>query len=302
MGAREFQSIRITLRAMIKTARQPVIILGMHRSGTSMISELLDELGLFVGQHVQDDHESTFFLDINEKIMSRVNAAWDFPTPLLAFLACDDAIRMTTAAVAADLSSRRIKGFLGKGSLESFDKPWGWKDPRSVFTLPLWLKLFPEAKLVYIVRNAIDVAKSLMVREKKLLKLRCDRFDFRMARRSFRSYLDRAGYKGSPRCLTLQGGFDLWVEYVQQAEVNLSELSNPIHILKYEDMLAAPHANLPALAKFCGLDPARSQIEKAIEQIDGTRGSAFKSDPMSAAFYEKVKDNVWMKEFGYSKS
>jgi hypothetical protein len=49
----------------VTTARQPVIILGMHRSGTSMVSELLDQLGLFVGRELQDDHESTYFLDLN---------------------------------------------------------------------------------------------------------------------------------------------------------------------------------------------------------------------------------------------
>src|SRR5581483_11820570 len=127
-------------RLPLATARQPVIILGMHRSGTSMISELLDQLGLFVGRQLQDDHESTFFLDLNDQIMNRVSAAWDWPAPILDFLECDEAMRMTAEALAADLQTRRIKSFLHRGSLESFDKPWGWKDPRTVFTLPLWLK------------------------------------------------------------------------------------------------------------------------------------------------------------------
>jgi hypothetical protein len=283
----------------MRTARQPIIILGMHRSGTSMVSELLDELGLFVGKHLQDDHESTFFLDLNDQIMHRVSATWDYPKPLLPFLASEEAVRMTALALEADLSTRRIKGFLSKGSLETFDKPWGWKDPRTVFTLPLWLKLFPDAKLVYIVRNGIDVAKSLMVREKKLLKLRTDRFNERMKKRSLRSYLDRAGYKGSPRCLTLQGGFDLWEEYLQQAETNLHGISNKIHAVKYEDMLADPKNHLPELAKFCGLDPSEKLLESAMKQIDGTRAMAYTSDPASAAFYESVKTNRWMRQFGY---
>jgi hypothetical protein len=283
----------------METARQPVIILGMHRSGTSMVSEILDQLGLFVGRELQDDHESTFFLDLNDQIMSRVSAAWDYPKPIVDFLACDEAVRMTAEALAADLSSRRIKGFLPKGPLNKFDKPWGWKDPRTVFTLPLWLELFPQARLVYIVRNGIDVAKSLMVREQKLLKLRSERFDKRMKKRSFRSALDRAGYKGSARCLTMQGGFDLWAEYVRQADVNLQEITNAVHTLKYEDMLGEPKKHLPGLAKFCELDPIQDKIEKAISQIDGSRAMAFTSDPTSAAFYETVKENPWMKKFGY---
>jgi hypothetical protein len=287
------------METKMKTSRQPVIILGMHRSGTSMISELLEELGLFVGTKLQDDHESTFFLDQNEIMMNRVSAAWDYPRAMLDFLACDQAVRMTAEALSADLSSRRIKEFLGKGSLDKFDKPWGWKDPRTVFTLPIWLRLFPNARLVYIVRHGIDVARSLMVREQKLLKLRIERFEQRMSKRSFRSCLDRAGYKGSPRCLTLSGGFDLWEEYVRHADASLSELFNPLFTLKYEDMLADPKKHLPELARFCELESERGLIEKAIQQIDGSRATAFKSDPLSAAFYETVKENRWMKKFGY---
>ena len=55
------------------------------------------------------------------------------------------------------------KRYLAYRSLERFDQPWGWKDPRNVFTLPLWLRVFPEAKIIYIVRNGVDVAASLLV-------------------------------------------------------------------------------------------------------------------------------------------
>ena len=287
------------MKTEVQTARSPIIILGMHRSGTSMVSELLNELGLFVGSELQDDHESTYFLDLNDQVLQRVNASWDNPRPVLSFLACESAVEMTAAALTADLSSRRIRAFLGKGFLEHFDKPWGWKDPRTVFTLKLWLKLFPRARLVYIKRNAIDVARSLMVREKKLLSLRLERFEKRMKKCSFRSCLDRAGYKGSPRCLDLSGGFDLWVEYVQQADEVLAGVSNPVHVLKYEDMLHDPHAHLQALASFCGLDVKPSKLEKAVLQIDGSRATAYRSDPTCAEFYQTVKDNFWMKKLGY---
>jgi hypothetical protein len=238
-------------------------------------------------------------LDLNDRIMCRVSAAWDYPKPLLDFLACDEAVRMTATALAADLSSRRIRTFLGRGTLEEFSEPWGWKDPRTVFTLPLWLRLFPGARLVYIVRNGIDVAKSLMVRERKLLALRTKRFDERMQKFSLRSSLDRAGYKGSPRCLTLAGGFDLWAEYVQQADANLRGLSNPTITLRYEDVLAEPKKHLPELARFCELEASENAIAKVAKQIDGSRALAFTTDPESAAFYETVKENPWMKKFGY---
>ncbi len=127
----------------MQVAHQPVIILGMHRSGTSMVSELLDQLGLFVGRELQDDHESTFFLDLNDQVMNRVSASWDFPKPVLDFLACEEAMRMTARALSADLASRRIRSFLGRGTLMEFNEPWGWKDPAHGFHAAFMVEIIP---------------------------------------------------------------------------------------------------------------------------------------------------------------
>ena len=282
----------------VPVARPPVVILGMHRSGTSLVSELLDDLGLFVGHELQDDHESTYFLDLNEQLFSRVGASWDRPLPVLDFLAVPDAVGMTVDALAADLSSRRIRPFFGgRTSLAAYGQPWGWKDPRTLVTLPIWLTLFPAAKVVYLIRNGVDVAKSLMVRERKLLATRRERFDKRMGKASFRSHLDRAGYKGSPRCLTLRGGFDLWAEYVAAGEAHLAGV--PVHRVRYEDLLREPMAHLPPLARFCGLDDGSAAIAAAAEQIDGTRALAFATDPATAAFYRDVRTDPWMVRYGY---
>ena len=46
------------------TSQQPVIVIGMHRSGTTMLTKMLEELGVFLGWKKQGDHESTFFLSL----------------------------------------------------------------------------------------------------------------------------------------------------------------------------------------------------------------------------------------------
>ncbi|MEM6529500.1 MAG: hypothetical protein AAF653_14480, partial [Chloroflexota bacterium] len=38
---------------------------------------------------------------------------------------------------------------------------WGWKDPRNTLTLAFWLDLFPDANLLLVVRNPMEVARSL---------------------------------------------------------------------------------------------------------------------------------------------
>ncbi len=282
-------------------ARQPVIILGMHRSGTSMIAKLLDRLGLFVGAELQEDHESTFFLELNETLFSRVHACWDNPLPMRNFLAYEEAVRLTATALNGDLQSRRFRRFFKPPqSLAKFDRPWGWKDPRTVFTLPIWLRMFPQARLIYIVRNGVDVAGSLVVRERNLLKKRLDQFEARMAKRSLRPLLDRVAYKGSARCLTLDGAFELWIEYLRQADENLSGISSPLQSIRFEDFVAEPRKHLKTLAEFCELPRVTEEaIARAAEEVRPGRSMAFASDPVLATFHRRIRENPWMERYGY---
>ena len=63
------------------TARPPIIVLGAHRSGTSALSRVLDELGVFVGSRLDSNHESWFFLRLNVWLLSRCGGRWDHPAP-----------------------------------------------------------------------------------------------------------------------------------------------------------------------------------------------------------------------------
>ena len=290
----------------IPCLRQPVIILGMHRSGTTMITELLEQLGLFVGTSLQGDHEATYFLSLNDKILRRINGAWDNPSPILAMLRNADATDMTVRALRGDILSSKIRHFLGLGtylkyrSIEKFDRPWGFKDPRTVFTLPMWLKLFPQAKIVNILRHGVDVASSLMVREKKMLADRVAKFDQRYGRMSSKQKIDLAAYRGSARCLELAGGFSLWEEYVATAEANLMGIPNPIVTVRFEDFLADPKKHLAELAQFSEISPTPEQIDAAVPAVNLSRGNAWQSDAALRDFAASVKDNPWMQKYGYS--
>ena len=57
----------------------PVVILGMHRSGTSLITSCLEDLGLFVGAIKDLNYESWFFLNLNNWMLRQANASWDNP-------------------------------------------------------------------------------------------------------------------------------------------------------------------------------------------------------------------------------
>jgi hypothetical protein len=290
----------------LTAAVQPIILLGMHRSGTAMIARLLDELGLFQGTELQEDHESVWFLDVNDLLLKRVNATWDHPEPIIHFLENPGAFDLTARCLADDLSSNRTRPFLGLKwsapgkTLLNYDRAWGWKDPRTLFTLPLWLELFPGAKLVYIIRNGVDVASSLRVREKRELERRRKEFDSKPAVGG-RSRLQRAGFKGSARCLTLDGAFTLWEDYVTRADQGLANLPNSLHFIRYENFLSDPAAPLAKLARFCGVESGESAVRSAIAKVgvNAGRANAYAGDAEVRDFYDRVRGSRWMKHYGY---
>src|SRR5687768_12681350 len=65
----------------------PIVILGMHRSGTSATCKLLEALGVFVGSDLEGNHESKFFLRTNDRVLHRAGASWADPAPIMIALA-----------------------------------------------------------------------------------------------------------------------------------------------------------------------------------------------------------------------
>jgi len=290
----------------LKCVREPVIIAGMHRSGTTMVAGVLKELGFFIGNDLEANNESLYFIFTNAEILRRINASWDNPGPVKYFLENKDALDMTVKCLEYDVLSPGIRDYLGwknylkYRSVTEFDMPWGWKDPRNTFTLPLWLRLFPRSKIIHMVRNGVDVAYSLMVREKEELKRREEIFQRRFNKRSRRSKLEQTGFKGSARCLTLSGGFSLWEDYMEQGYEALKKIGNERYEIKYEQFLADPGKHLKELAGFCGLEGVSGLLEKAGKNLNRSRANAFRNDPSLLEFYHRVKDTRWMKHYGYS--
>jgi len=155
----------------------PVIVIGMHRSGTSLVAGMLGALGVYVGPEcggasgpdflamaragrLTGYAEASAFFRINEQLLRLSRSSWCRVDPFLR--------RRTHPAwaQAADLSLRSqtysslLRDFL-QPLPEHYRGAWGWKDPRNSVTLPLWLRLFPEARVVHVTRDSDAVVRSL---------------------------------------------------------------------------------------------------------------------------------------------
>ncbi len=292
----------------IACIHSPIIIMGMARSGTTMLAELLAELGLYLGgTHVQEDLEAYYFFRANRKLFLQIHGYSDNPSPMRYFYRNQEAVEATARSLEADVRSWRIAKFIGwqrllkYRSLARFDQPWGWKDPRNVFTLPLWHKVFPNAKVIYILRNGVDVAGSLRVMEQRDIRRRQSQSRRLSAFFKGKSALERVGFRGAVRHLYLDGGFSLWEEYVEQAEAVLASLDKNKFIIRYEDFLMDPARHLSALHHLCELDRGSEKlIDHLASRVKRNRAYAFQNDAELTTFYTTVAHTPWMTRLGYS--
>jgi hypothetical protein len=289
-------------RKMGLAMRDPVIFIGMHRSGTSMLGRLLEELGMFFGAYKDENNEALFFQGLNEWLLSQCGGRWDNPAPFNEyFWRNDEAVKLTELYIRNLLASPRFIQFLGARfafrGIDGLSMPWGWKDPRNTFTLPIWLRIFPNAKVVSIERNGVDVAQSLRARETKILE-DAPRF-YEKNRRAFFLRPRRSGFVHSPRCLALEDGFSLWQEYTSQADAVMAQLPAGRSLaLRYEDVLDNPLKWLGETAAFCGLEVSKTQLENAVKNIRFDRAKAYEADVELTSFAAKRADALSAR--GYS--
>lgn len=128
-----------------------ICVLGMHRSGTSCMTGMLEDAGFYLGNvskknpyNLKGNQENSAIMGINDEIMALNGGSWDNP-PQSARVD-DDMLRRMRA-----LHAREYKG----------RKRWAFKDPRTMFTLDAWLKVVPSLKFLGTFRNPVSVAKSL---------------------------------------------------------------------------------------------------------------------------------------------
>ncbi|MFQ5678537.1 MAG: sulfotransferase [Gemmatimonadota bacterium] len=275
----------------------PLIVIGMHRSGTSLLTRLLEALGLFVGRRKEGNHEAVFFLRLNDWLLRESGGAWHNPTPLRWVLEAEPLRSRALNHLAQLCRSWRAAEYLGwrryasVGSLQRIPFPWGWKDPRNTFTAPLWLDLFPEATVVHIWRHGVDVARSLRRREEAHARETAARTRRKRLRRVL---LPRRTPElwYCPRCVRLECGFALWEQYVTQARRVIDSVPDRALEIRYEDLVSDPYPTLHPIIASSGLSPDERQLRKISSQVDSSRTHSFGDDPELTEFAARMTDRV----------
>jgi Sulfotransferase family len=272
--------------------RDPIIFIGMHRSGTSMLGQLLDALGLFSGTRKDENNEAVFFRQLNDWLLAQCGGRWDMPQAIGYLWSNEEILAWTEDYVRYLLDSPKAIQFLGvrhyfqAWGITRLYIPWGWKDPRNTFTLPFWLRIFPDAKVVCIERHGVDVAQSLLARNVEMQVYTTQKYS--RYKKIVPFCPKRHGFVDSPRCLSLHGGFSLWQEYVDQSRKLIQHFGDDrILKLRYEELLENPVEHLRNCAEFCGLDVSEQKLASVTAGIDGSRAYSFRSDPVLTEFAQE---------------
>ncbi|WP_146592014.1 sulfotransferase [Puniceibacterium confluentis] len=136
----------------------PIVILGMHRSGTSCLAGSLQEAGLNLGRvdlkrrtNLKGNRENAQIMELNNAVLEANGAAWDSP-PAAPCLWSPEHAAQRDSLIADHPASR------------AWQRAWGFKDPRTLLVLEGWLEALPGARRVGTFRHPLRVARSLQER------------------------------------------------------------------------------------------------------------------------------------------
>ncbi|RMD93448.1 MAG: sulfotransferase [Calditrichaeota bacterium] len=169
-----------------KLRDDPVIVLGMHHSGTSILARILHENGVFMQANMRHYEAKFFVMEIHERLVMGDEAGWA-RNPIMPV----EEVMSYLEPVKRVIERKGFRKYIDAG----YDghSRWGFKDPRTCVLLPLYLKIFPRAQLVHIVRNAEDVAASLAANEKRGVGVQEDRAFWKSL---WQQYVDRVRQYG----------------------------------------------------------------------------------------------------------
>ncbi len=124
----------------------------MHRSGTSLLSSILQKAGLFIGDDLLEASEG------NEKGHFENIDFYKFHMDALKSHSLDpDGWDLKTISTLNEALDKQAIEIIQKNNKNE----WGWKDPRTTLFLKYWENKIPTIKYIFVYRDPWDVADSL---------------------------------------------------------------------------------------------------------------------------------------------
>ena len=197
----------------------PVIIFCKSHSGSRLLARLLMAGGLWLGKSRNDSEDSDQLLQLVEHLVAAHHPDWS------GFFASEAG---PTLALATRLFDAHLDG-CPPGS------PWGWKLCETGYVLPFLHRVFPQARVLHLLRDGRDVAFCDHVAPRTPFWSKIYFDTDRIGAWQGRSLSDRA-YRLAPHVYNAQH----WVNSVRLGRAYGAMLGPQYLELRYEEMVADP--------------------------------------------------------------
>ncbi len=212
-----------------------LLVLGCHRSGTSLIARSLECLGAELGPEAKwsgpdnpDFAEDQDVLAINKSLMAHIGSDWGSPRPL---------DWSPLGAMLASESNRQVRALIAE-RLTRYPL-WALKEPRLCRLLPFWKPIFYalgcKVSIVHAIRHPMAVARSLERRNQ----------------------------------IPIATGLELWLEYTRRAFEDVDPAWGSVTV-EYDLMMSVPLAQVARIGNVLGLTIlGDATVKFAQETVDG---------------------------------
>ncbi len=221
-----------------------VAISGPGRSGTSVVARALQICGMYLGKPEElmpgaagnpDGYwEHLGAVSLNDAILDHFDAGWDLPPVDPRW---DDPA----------LGTYRAQGLSLIRQLAEHAR-WGWKDPRTSFTLPFWQQLVPALRSVLCLRHPNEVAASL---------------------RRIHGTSHAFGRKW-------------WMDCASRTVANAGK--DRLLVIDFDALIQAPDRQFRRLCDFCELTPDGETLAAAVALIRPDRPGQYHAPALPAQF------------------
>ena len=162
MGSQHNRISIVNRQDTLRSATRPVVLVGMHRSGTSLTANLLNQMGISMGStflpkdiaNPRGYYEDVEFLQFHQTAFNTLLKGCAQGHP-------DWGWTPTRQIASEDLSNWTEKAKLLIARRDERSNHWGFKDPRSAPVLDFWHPLLNNPIYVVVYRDPVRVADSI---------------------------------------------------------------------------------------------------------------------------------------------
>jgi hypothetical protein len=253
----------------MKTAlSRPLIIGATGGSGTRVVARIVRDGGFFLGTHLNESEDAIGFGAFSDRWVTKYVRALKEQN--------EEALE---GAMRKDLEGL-LQSHCAALSLDAHPLFWGWKEPRSIYLLPFWQRVFPAFKFLHLVRDGRDMALSgnqnqLAKHGPALLS-----WQERWLSRPARSML-------------------LWSRInTMAADYGARQMTGRYLLVRFEDLCAEPWREVRRIFRFCEL--GEEAVEMAVREIarPPTLGR-WRREPLKRVFMLERLGDESLRRFGY---